>query len=35
MDERDRMLGVLHQTAWTIEREDTEDTWWSAQIAPR
>ena len=35
MDERDQMVGALRQNAWTIEREDTEDTWWSAQIAPR
>jgi ribosomal protein L11 methyltransferase len=34
-EERDGMLSALNQGGWTIEREDTEDVWWSAQIAPR
>jgi ribosomal protein L11 methyltransferase len=34
-EERDGMLSALNQGGWTIEREDMEDVWWSAQIAPR
>jgi ribosomal protein L11 methyltransferase len=35
VDERDQMLAVLRETGWMVEREDTEDAWWTAQIAPR
>jgi len=28
------MLSALSAGGWTVEREDTEDVWWSAQIAP-
>jgi ribosomal protein L11 methyltransferase len=35
LEERDGMLSALNQGGWTIEREDMEDVWWSAQIAPR
>ncbi len=35
LEERDGMRSALNRGAWTIEREDTEDVWWSAQIAPR
>ncbi|MEO8911319.1 MAG: 50S ribosomal protein L11 methyltransferase [Gemmatimonadaceae bacterium] len=34
-EERDSMLAALDADCWTIEREDTEDVWWSVQIAPR
>jgi ribosomal protein L11 methylase PrmA len=34
-EERDAMLIVLGAGGWAIEREDTEDVWWSVQIAPR
>jgi len=34
-EERDKMLAALNAQGWTIEREDTEDLWWSVQIAPR
>jgi ribosomal protein L11 methyltransferase len=34
-EERDGMLAVLADHGWTIENEDTEDAWWSVQIAPR
>ena len=34
-EERDAMLKVLGAGGWAIEREDTEDVWWSVQIAPR
>jgi ribosomal protein L11 methyltransferase len=34
-DERDSMLAALDADGWTVEREDTEDAWWSVQIAPR
>jgi ribosomal protein L11 methyltransferase len=35
VNERDAILAVLDSGDWTIEREDTEDAWWSVQIAPR
>ena len=34
-EERDAMVAALRSRRWTIEREDTEDLWWSVQIAPR
>jgi ribosomal protein L11 methyltransferase len=34
-DERSEMVEALAAGGWTIEREDTEDVWWSVQIAPR
>ena len=34
-DERGAMVEALMEGGWTIEREDTEDVWWSVQIAPR
>jgi ribosomal protein L11 methyltransferase len=34
-EERDEMVAALHAGNWAIEREDTEDVWWSVQIAPR
>ncbi len=34
-EERDLMVSALDAVGWTIEREDTEDGWWSVQIAPR
>ncbi|MGH7603153.1 MAG: 50S ribosomal protein L11 methyltransferase [Gemmatimonadaceae bacterium] len=34
-DERDEMLAALDADGWKIEREDTEDAWWSVLIAPR
>jgi ribosomal protein L11 methyltransferase len=34
-DERGAMMEALAEGGWTIEREDTEDVWWSVQIAPR
>ena len=34
-EERDAMVSALDADGWTIEREDTEDVWWSVQIAPR
>ena len=34
-EEADAMRSVLDAGGWTIEREDTEDAWWSVQIAPR
>ena len=33
--ERPTMVNELHADGWTIQREDTEDVWWSVQIAPR
>jgi ribosomal protein L11 methyltransferase len=33
--ERPAMVEALDADRWTIEREDTEDVWWSVQIAPR
>ena len=34
-DERDAMVAALEADGWLIEREDTEDAWWSVQIALR
>jgi ribosomal protein L11 methyltransferase len=34
-EERESMLAALDSDGWTAEREDTEDAWWSVQIAPR
>ena len=34
-EERAAMVAALETDGWTIEREDTEDLWWSVQIAPR
>ena len=34
-EERETMLAALDADGWTIQREDTEDAWWSVQIAPR
>jgi ribosomal protein L11 methyltransferase len=34
-EERGAMVGALKAGGWAIEREDTEDVWWSVQIAPR
>ena len=33
-EERQAMISALDDL-WIIEREDTEDAWWSVQIAPR
>ncbi|HEV7387074.1 MAG TPA: 50S ribosomal protein L11 methyltransferase [Gemmatimonadaceae bacterium] len=35
VEERDAMIMALEANGWTIQREDTEDVWWSVQIAPR
>jgi len=34
-EERTAMVSALDAGGWVIEREDTEDAWWSVQIAPR
>jgi ribosomal protein L11 methyltransferase len=34
-EEREAMVAALDAAGWVIEREDTEDVWWSVQIAPR
>jgi ribosomal protein L11 methyltransferase len=34
-EERENMLMALVDNGWTMENEDTEDAWWSVQIAPR
>jgi ribosomal protein L11 methyltransferase len=34
-EERAAMVVALDAGGWAIEREDTEDVWWSVQIAPR
>jgi ribosomal protein L11 methyltransferase len=35
VEERADMAEALEADRWRVEREDTEDAWWSAQIAPR
>jgi ribosomal protein L11 methyltransferase len=34
-EERENMIEALTANGWEIENEDTEDAWWSVQIAPR
>jgi ribosomal protein L11 methyltransferase len=34
-EERETMAAALDADGWAIQREDTEDVWWSVQIAPR
>jgi ribosomal protein L11 methyltransferase len=34
-EEKEAMVTALAAGGWAIEREDTEDVWWSVQIAPR
>jgi len=34
-DERAEMLKTLEAGGWKVQREDTEDAWWNALIAPR
>ena len=34
-EERDAMVRALDADRWAIEREDTEEVWWSVQITPR
>ncbi|MEX2110669.1 MAG: 50S ribosomal protein L11 methyltransferase [Gemmatimonadaceae bacterium] len=34
-EERDEVVAALHAGNWLIEREDTEDVWWSVQITRR
>ena len=34
-EEREAMVVALDAGAWAIEREVTEDVWWTVQIAPR
>jgi ribosomal protein L11 methyltransferase len=34
-EEKETMVAALIEGGWAIEREDTEDVWWSVQIAPR
>jgi ribosomal protein L11 methyltransferase len=34
-EEREGMLAAINADGWTFEREDTEDAWWSVQIAAR
>ena len=34
-EERDGFMAALDAGGWTIERETTEDVWWTVQIAPR
>jgi len=35
VDERATMVEALDADGWIVEGEDTEDVWWSVQIAPR
>jgi ribosomal protein L11 methyltransferase len=35
VEERAMIVDALEGGGWKIEREDTEDAWWSVQIAPR
>jgi len=34
-EEKEPMVAALVEAGWVVEREDTEDVWWSVQIAPR
>ena len=35
VEERPGIVAALEAGGWSIQREDTEDVWWSVQIAPR
>lgn len=35
VDEREEIMRALEADGWKVQREDTEDAWWSALIAPR
>lgn len=35
VDERHDIVRALEADGWKVQREDTEDAWWSALIAPR
>lgn len=35
IEEREGMLEAVQRSGWSVQREDTEDVWWSLQIAPR
>jgi ribosomal protein L11 methyltransferase len=35
IDEKPMMERALAEGGWRVERDDVEDTWWSARIAPR
>lgn len=35
VDERDEIVRALEADGWKVQREDTEDAWWSALIAAR
>jgi len=35
VDERSTIESALSEGGWRIERDDVEDAWWSARIAPR
>jgi ribosomal protein L11 methyltransferase len=35
VDERGDIVRALEADGWKVQREDTEDAWWSALIAPR
>jgi ribosomal protein L11 methyltransferase len=32
--EREEMLDLLRDAGWTVERDDTEEAWWSVQVVP-
>jgi ribosomal protein L11 methyltransferase len=34
-EEREAMLAAINADGWLVQREDTEDVWWSVLIAPR
>jgi ribosomal protein L11 methyltransferase len=34
VEERDEMVSALNAGGWAIQHEDTEDSWWSVEVAP-
>ena len=34
VEERDEMISALNSGGWAIQHEDTEDCWWSVDVAP-
>ena len=32
--ERDEMLGLLREQGWSVQREDSEEAWWSVLVTP-
>jgi len=34
VEEQQKMVSALNAGGWAIQHEDTEDSWWSVEVAP-